>query len=111
MAILGLGTGLIISSLTTKYRDLKFLIVFGIQLAMYGTPIVYPLAAAGEHQWILKLNPMTNIVETFKVALFGIEHAQFDLLYLMYSIVFSVIMLFFGIRLFNKIEKSFMDTI
>lgn len=111
MAILGLGIGLIISSLTTKYRDLKFLIAFGIQLAMYGTPIVYPLAAAEKYQWILKLNPMTNIIETFKVALFGTKHAQFDPKFLLYSILFSIITLVLGTRLFNKVEKSFMDTI
>ncbi len=112
MAILGLGIGLIISSLTTKYRDLKFLITFGIQLAMYATPIVYPLKnVPNNYQWILQLNPMTNIIETFKVGFFGIENGIFNLTFFLYSILVSIFILVIGVKLFNKIEQNFMDTI
>lgn len=120
MAALGLGFGLIISSLTTKYRDLRFLIQFGIQLAMYASPIVYPLAKAGKYEWILALNPMTSVIETFKYGFFGgfvngdpsqDPIAIFEWSYLGYSAVFSVIVLMLGLVLFNKVEKSFMDTI
>src|SRR5690606_27334396 len=79
MAILGLGIGLFIASMTTKYRDLKFLIQFGIQLAMYATPVVYPLSTIGEkYRWVLQLNPMTSIIETFKSAFFGAEFGIFN---------------------------------
>ena len=112
MAFLGLGVGLIISALTTKYRDLRFLIQFGIQLAMYGTPVVWPLSGIPEeHQWKLAINPMTGVVETFKVAFFGADFAVFNWAYLGYSFGFSFIILLIGMRLFAKVEKSFMDTI
>ena len=114
MASLSLGIGAIISSLTTKYRDLKFLIQFGIQLAMYATPIVYPLNSPGiseKYKFILQLNPMTNIIEGFKVAFFGSSEGVFSWVWMLYSIVISVIILFIGSRIFNKMEKSFVDTI
>jgi lipopolysaccharide transport system permease protein len=118
MAIFGLGIGLIISSLTTKYRDLKFLIVFGVQLAMYATPIVYPLTKVTEnYRWILQLNPMTNIIETFKEGFFG-EGSGYQTFFgidyglnLIYSFLISIIILIIGSKLFNKVERSFMDTI
>lgn len=112
MAALGLGIGLIISSLTTKYRDLRFLIQFGIQLAMYATPIVWPLSLLDESiQWKLMLNPMTSIVETFKVAFFGTDFGVFKWYGLSYSFVFAMVVLFVGLKLFTRVEKSFMDTI
>lgn len=114
MAILSLGTGLIISSLTTKYRDLRFLIQFGIQLAMYATPIVYPLNGEGiseKYRFLLQLNPMTNIIEAFKVGFFGLNEGIFSWGWLSYSLLFALIVLFFGSRLFTRIEKSFVDTI
>lgn len=114
MATLSLGIGLFISSLTTKYRDLKFLIQFGIQLAMYATPIVYPLNSLGisdKYKFILQLNPMTNIIEGFKTGFYGYENGVFNWGWLAYSILFSIITLYFGSRIFNKIEKSFVDTI
>jgi lipopolysaccharide transport system permease protein len=112
MAFLGLGVGLIISALTTKYRDLRFLIQFGIQLAMYATPVVWPLSKIDEkYQWILALNPMTGIVESFKVAFFGETFAVFSWFNLAYSFVFSLIVLLIGMKLFSRVEKSFMDTI
>ncbi|MCG8574375.1 MAG: ABC transporter permease [Flavobacteriales bacterium] len=112
MGVLGLGFGLLISSLTTKYRDLRFLIQFGIQLAMYASPIVYPLNTVPEkYQWILLANPMTSIIETFKAGFFGETFAVFNWFHLLYSIVFATVLLFISIILFNKVEKSFMDTI
>jgi lipopolysaccharide transport system permease protein len=112
MAIFGMGIGLMISSLTTKYRDLRFLIQFGIQLAMFATPIVYPLNKVSEsYQWILQLNPMTPIIETLKVGFFGPDFGVFNWGYLVISIATSCLFLFLGLRLFNRIEKSFMDTI
>lgn len=107
---LSLGFGIIFSSLTTKYRDLTFLLQFGVQLWMYATPVIYPLSNfSSEKQWILILNPMTSIVETFKYSFIGL--GTFNWFYLLYSFVFMLIMLFFGIIIFNKIEKSFMDTV
>jgi len=112
MAILGLGFGLLISSLTTKYRDLRFLIQFGIQLAMYASPIVYPLDTVPEkYKWILLMNPMTSIIETFKVGFFGEDFAVFNWFHLLYSLVFAIVLLFLSLSLFNKVEKSFIDTI
>lgn len=112
MAFLGLGVGLVISSLTTKYRDLRFLIQFGIQLAMYGTPVVWPLSSvSAQYQWILALNPMTSIVETFKAAFFGTDFAVFDWYHIIYSLGVSIIVLLIGMKLFSGVERSFMDTI
>lgn len=112
MAMLGLGIGLFIASMTTKYRDLRFLIQFGIQLAMYATPIVYPLSKINpEYQWIVQLNPMTSLIETLKVGFFGFEYGVFSWFYLGYSLVFSMILLFVGVKVFTRIEKSFMDSI
>jgi len=112
MAVLGMGIGLMISSLTTKYRDLRFLIQFGIQLAMFATPIVYPLNRVPEnYQWILQLNPMTPVIETLKVGFFGTDYGIFNWGYFTLSVFTSFLFLYFGLRLFNRIEKSFMDTI
>lgn len=114
MAILSLGIGLIISSMTTKYRDLKFLIQFGVQLAMYATPIVYPLNGDGiseKYRFILQLNPMTNIIETFKYAFFGTTEGIFSWIWLTYSILVSFLFLFLGSKIFTRIEKTFIDTI
>ncbi len=114
LALLGLGTGLIISSLTTKYRDLKFLIQFGIQLMMYATPIVYPLNGDGisdKARFILQLNPMTNIIEAFKVAFFGAGEGVFSWYALSYSTIFAIVTFFIGIRIFGRMEKSFIDTV
>jgi lipopolysaccharide transport system permease protein len=112
MATLGLGTGLIITSLTTKYRDLRFLIQFGIQLVMYATPVVYPLNNLSEkYQFILHLNPMTNIIESFKCGFFGPDYGVFDIFWLAYSIIAAILIFALGIRLFNRVEKTFMDTI
>jgi lipopolysaccharide transport system permease protein len=110
MAFLGLGFGLIFSSMTTKYKDLKFLIQFGVQLLMYATPIIYPLNSLdGKIKTLVQLNPITHIVELFKFSFFG--QGSFSYLGLAYSIIFTLIVLFLGIIIFNKTEKTFMDTV
>lgn len=107
---LSLGFGIIFSSLTTKYRDLTFLLQFGVQLWMYVTPVIYPLnSIAPDKQWMLALNPMTSIIESFKYAAIG--QGVFSWMYLLYSFVFMVLLMFAGVVIFNKVEKSFMDTV
>ena len=113
MAGLGLGFGILISSLTTKYRDFKFLLTFGVQLFMYATPIVYPLSLAkeklGSYSWIAEANPMTSIVETMKFAFLG--QGEFSWYYLGYSFIFMITTLTVGTLVFNKVEQTFMDTV
>ena len=110
IAGLGLGFGIIISSLTTKYRDLTHLVSFGVSLWMYATPIIYPLSEIPEKYKLFVLaNPMTPIVETFKVALLGVGEVNYY--QLMYSFGFTVAVLVVGVLIFNKVEKSFMDTV
>ena len=113
LACLGLGFGALISSLTTKYRDLKFLVGFGVQLAMYASPIVYPLSLVRkqfpQYEWLAVLNPITPVLETFKYATCG--NGIFEWSYLLYSFCFSIVILVVGILFFNRIEKSFMDTV
>lgn len=111
MALLGLGLGLIITAMTTKYRDLTFLVTFGVQLLMYGTTVIYPLSYAREKGYgaIVELNPMTGIIEAFRYAFLG--KGEFTMWSLGYSISMTIIILFFGIIIFNKTEKNFVDTI
>jgi lipopolysaccharide transport system permease protein len=110
MAGLGLGFGIIVSSLTTKYRDLSFLVGFGVQLLMYATPVIYPLSAAPEkYRWIILANPMSSIVETFRYAFLGAGTLNTG--NLIYSSVFMVVVLAIGILIFNRVEKTFMDTV
>jgi len=110
MGMLGLGLGMIISSLTTKYRDLRFLLQFGIQLMMYATPIIYPVSSVPEkYQWIIFSNPMTAIVETFRYGFLG--SGSLNVPMLIYSGVASVLILGVGTIIFNRVEKTFMDTI
>ena len=113
MAIQGLGLGIIISSLTTKYRDLTFLVSFGLQLFMYATPIIYPLSDLSKAPEIIQkaiyYNPMTGIIEGFKSALLTCETP--DLYLISYSLIISIFFLFIGITIFNKTERTFMDTI
>jgi len=110
MAGLGLGFGIIVSSLTTKYRDLTFLISFGVQLLMYATPVIYPLSELPEkYRWIVLANPMTAIVDTFRYAFLGA--GVFNLSNLIYSSIFMVVILSIGIVIFNRVEKTFMDTV
>ena len=109
MAGLGLGFGLFISAITTKYRDLRFLIEFGVKLLMYGTTVVYPLSMAGNYKWLILANPMTSVIETFKYGVFS--KGVFDWFYLIYSFLFMLIIVSLGFVIFNKTEKSFIDTI
>lgn len=110
MAGLGLGFGIIISSLTTKYRDLTNLVAFGVQLWMYGTPIIYPLSKIPDkYKLYVILNPVTPIIETFRYSLLG--RGVFQWWQLAYSFAFMIILLAIGIILFNKVEQTFMDTV
>lgn len=113
MALLGLGLGLIITAMTTKYRDLTFLVTFGVQLLMYGTTVIYPLSTARikypEWVWIIELNPMTGIIEAFRFAFLG--KGEFTVWSISYPIIVTLVVLFFGIIIFNKTEKNFVDTI
>jgi lipopolysaccharide transport system permease protein len=110
MAIMGLGLGIIFSALTTKYRDLSFLLTFGIQLLMYATPIIYPLSyTSGKLHTIISMNPLTPIMESFRFAFFSI--GTFDWTGLAFTSIFSFSVLFIGIIIFNQVEKSFMDTV
>lgn len=107
---LGLGMGLIITALTTKYRDFRFLIQFAIQLAMYASPVIYPLSSIPEkYKLYILANPMSAIIETFKYSFLG--SGVFEWRYLAYSVGFMLITLLLGIIIFNKVEKSFMDTV
>ncbi len=110
IAGLGLGVGIIISSLTTKYRDLIHLIKFGVQLWMYATPIIYPLSEIPEkYKMYVLANPMTPIIETFKTVMLGVGTVNY--LHLLYSAGFTVVIVSLGIIVFNKVEKNFMDTV
>jgi lipopolysaccharide transport system permease protein len=110
IGFMALSFGVIISSLTTKYRDLKFLVTFGIQIMMYASPIVYPLSIVPEkYKWIIIANPVTSIIETFKYAFLGV--GEFSWLYLGYSTLFTIILFMIGLVIFHRVEKSFMDTV
>jgi lipopolysaccharide transport system permease protein len=110
MAGLGLGFGIIISSLTTKYRDLRFLVTFGVQLLMYATPVIYPVSSIPERfQWIIQANPMTSIVETFRYAFLGA--GSVDTAHLLYSFGFMLAVVIIGSVIFNRVEQTFMDTV
>jgi lipopolysaccharide transport system permease protein len=108
--LMGLAFGLIITSLTTKYRDLRFLIQFGVQLWMYATPVIYPLSTLdGRIKKIALLNPMTSVIETFKYGFLG--SGTFTWTSLIYSSLVTLVLLILSILIFNKTEQNFMDTI
>lgn len=110
MAGMGLGFGIIISSVTTKYRDLRFLISFGVQLLMFATPVIYPLSSlSAKVKGIILLNPLSSVIEAFRYAFTGSGELHWG--YLAYSFVFMTVMMITGVLMFNKVEKSFMDTI
>ena len=110
MALLGQGLGMIISSLTTKYRDLSYILNFGIQLLMYASPIVYPLSIVPEkYRLIIISNPMTPIIEIFRNALLGT--GQINMIMYIYSIITTLVLFIIGLIIFNKVEKSFIDTV
>jgi len=110
VSFLALGFGMIVSSLTTKYRDLSLLLNFAIQLLMYATPVVYPLSTvSGKLKTILLLNPMTYLIEGFRKCTLGV--GTFELNDFIILTFYSVSILFIGIIIFNKVEKNFIDTI
>lgn len=110
MALLSLGTGIIISALTTKYRDLKMLVSFGVQLWMYATPVAYNIGIIPErYMFLYMLNPMTPIINTFRYAFLGL--GTFDIKYYVIGWITTLIILFLGIVLFSRVEKTFMDTV
>ena len=111
LGIMGLGFGIIISSMTTKYRDLSILVTFGVQLWMYATPIVYPLSQLGEGtmKTLLMINPVTMPIEVFRFALLG--KGTIEPLFSIISWIFTLLVAVFGIMVFNKVERTFMDTV
>lgn len=110
MAGMGLGAGMVISALTTKYRDLAFLVTFGIQLLMYATTVIYPLSSAPpKYKWLIVANPMTSIIETFRYGFLGKGTLNWS--YLGYTTIVTLVLVFFGTLIFNKVEKTFIDTV
>ncbi len=110
MAGIGLGLGIIISSLTTKYRDLQQLVAFGVQLLMYATPVIYPLTTVPENwRWLMLLNPMTAVMELFRKAFLG--ESILGPISLLYSLGFMFFVLLVGILVFNHVDATFMDTV
>lgn len=115
LGMMGLGFGIIVSSLTTKYRDLTILISFAVQLWMYATPIVYPMSQISEKfnndvlKTIVWINPVTSPSEMFRYALLG--QGELNVFYIVLSWIFTAVVLIFGILLFNKVERTFMDTV
>jgi lipopolysaccharide transport system permease protein len=110
MAGIGLGVGIIVSSLTTKYRDLQQLVGFGVQLVMYATPVIYPISSIQKNwQWLLLINPMTPVIEMFRYSFLGVS--SIDPAYILYSLVFTVVILIVGVLVFNHVESTFMDTV
>lgn len=110
MAMLGQGMGMIISSLTTKYRDLSYLVSFGTQLMMYATTVIYPLSSVPDkYKLFIILNPMTSVIEGFRYTFIG--NSKFDYNILFYSMSLTLIVFFLGLIIFNKVEKTFIDTV
>lgn len=113
MGVLGLGLGMVISSLVTKYRDLSYLIGFGVQLLMYLSAVMYPMVLLKEklpsYSWLVEYNPLAYIIETTRYMLLNV--GQISILGLIYTILMTVIVFFVGVLIFNKTEKSFIDTV
>jgi lipopolysaccharide transport system permease protein len=110
MAGLSLGLGMFFSSLTTKYKDLVFLLNFGIQLFMYASPVIYSISSIPDRfKWVINANPLTGIIECFRYGFLG--SGSFDPFSLVISTVVTIILLFLGVVIFNKVEKTFMDTV
>lgn len=113
MALLGLGFGMVISSMTTKYRDLTFLVQFGVQLLMYGSAVMYPLSYFEEklpdYSWLVEYNPIAIIIETFRHITLGVD--TFYTSKFIYAFIFSIVIFLAGLVVFNKTEKSFIDTV
>tara|TARA_B100001250_G_C19611676_1_gene705230 strand:- start:322 stop:918 length:597 start_codon:yes stop_codon:yes gene_type:complete len=110
MALLGQGIGMIISSLTTKYRDLNYLVTFGTQLVMYASPIIYPLSEVPDKYKIyIILNPITPIIEGFRYGFLGRGMLNAEMI--TYSVIMTALVFISGLLIFNKVEKSFIDTV
>lgn len=110
MAIISMGIGLILSSMTTKYRDLNQLISFGIQLFMYATPVIYPSSSIPvNYAWLVNLNPLVSLFDYMRYAYLGVGH--FNFMSLLYPAFFSLVVLIIGVMVFNKVQKTFMDTV
>ncbi len=110
LAMIGLGFGIIISSLTIRYRDLVYLMSFGMQLWMYATPVIYPLSLIPDkYKFIIKLNPITSIIEGFRYSLFG--QGAFLWHDFAYTVCFTIALVLLGLVLFNRTERNFMDTV
>lgn len=113
MGILGLGLGMVISSLVTKYRDLSFLVSFGVQLLMYVSAVMYPMALIKEKLpkfgWLIAYNPLAYIVETSRYLL--LNEGKISVNGLLYTVVVTIVVFFFGLLIFNKTEKTFIDTV
>jgi lipopolysaccharide transport system permease protein len=110
MAVISMGLGLILSSMMTKYKDLNQLISFGIQLAMYATPVIYPSSSVPENfRMILQLNPLNGLFDYMRYAYLGV--GDFSLNSLIYPSIFAIVILAIGVVIFNKVQKSFMDTV
>jgi len=113
IASLGLGLGMIISAVTTKYRDIAFIVAFGVPLLMYATTVIYPLSVAQakypKYSWLIKFNPITAVIETIRYGLLGKGSFSWELL--SYSILSTALILLIGIVIFNKVEKTFVDTV
>jgi lipopolysaccharide transport system permease protein len=110
MAGQGLGLGIIISSLTTKYRDLQQLVGFGVQLLMYTTPVIFPISMVqGIWRWLILVNPMTPVIEVFRLAFLGTS--SLSPIYLLYSAGFMALVFLIGVLIFNHVESTFMDTV
>lgn len=110
MAGMGLGFGIIISSLTTKYRDMRYLLSFGVSLWMYATPVIYPVSTIPTRwQWVAQINPITPIIETFRMAFLGAGNATTG--GLLYSAGMTAVVFLIGVMIFNSVEKNFIDTV
>ncbi len=110
MAVLGFGMGILISSLTTRYRDLTFAMTFGVQIWMYVTPVVYPLSQVPtQYRAVYALNPMVSIVELFRSGLLGVS--SLEPLHIVISVLVTCVVFLMGIVVFSRVEKTFMDTV
>ena len=110
MALISMGIGLILSSMTTKYKDLNQLIGFGVQLFMYATPVIYPSSSVpSAYQWVVELNPLVGLFDYMRFAYLGV--GEFTILDLVYPSIFSIVILAIGVLVFNKTQKTFMDTV
>ena len=110
MALISMGIGLILSSMTTKYKDLNQLIGFGVQLFMYATPVIYPSSTVPlDYQWVVELNPLVGLFDYMRFAYLGV--GEFTILDLVYPSIFSIVILVIGVLVFNKTQKTFMDTV